>query len=185
MIEFDAKFMDLGNRVDNTLAYVRPDNVHRILTTVIELFKFRPYNYLDCINKKREVMEVLLLLNLVKFGRLSALYRDNLNTWYVEEWEHPELHNRAHNLRGSFKTLITAKPLHITLAKFFKGKEVNLSNVALTAWVNPHSVDTAHSAQQVILKERELAEQFVKIVHTVHNRPAADPAAAAPAPAAS
>ncbi|HEX7929152.1 MAG TPA: hypothetical protein VF678_16270, partial [bacterium] len=184
MIEFDAKFMDLGNRVDNTLAYVRPDNVHRVLNTVIELFKYRPYNYLDCINKKREVMEVLLLLNLVKYGRLSALYRDNLNTWYVEEWEHPDLHNRAHNLRASFKTLITAKPLHITLAKFFKGKEVNLNTVALQAWVNPHSVDTNHSAQQVVLKERELAEQFTKIVHTVHNRPAADPAAA-PAPAAS
>jgi len=184
IIEFDAKFMDLGNRVDNTLAYVRPDNVHRILNLVMELFKYRPYNYLDCITKKREVTELVLMLNVVKFGRLSALYRDNLNTWYVEEWEHPELHSHAHNLRSSFKTMITAKPLHITLAKFFKGKEINLNNLALAAWVNPHSVDTNHSAQQVVLKEKELADQFVKIVKAVHNRPAADPAAAA-APAAS
>lgn len=184
VIEFDAKFMDLGNRVDNTLAYVRPDNVHRILNIVMELFRYRPYNYLDCITKKREVTELLLLLNLVKYGRLSALYRDNLNTWYVEEWEHPELHNRAHNLRASFKTLITAKPLHITLAKFFKSKEINLSRIALRAWVNPHSVDTSHSAQQVVLKEKELADQFIQIVQAVHNRPAPEAAAGGPAPAA-
>jgi hypothetical protein len=177
VIEFDAKAMDLGNRTDNTLAYLRPDNVHRILTVLLEFFKYRPYHYMDCINQKREVTEVMLLLNVVKYGRLSAVFRDNLQTWYVEEVEIPEIHSRAHNMRSQFKALVTAKPLHMALARFFKTKGINLSKAAITAWVNPNSVETSHSAQQVVQKEKELSEQFLRIVMAVHNRPAAAPPA--------
>ncbi|HUJ76956.1 MAG TPA: hypothetical protein VL359_18975, partial [bacterium] len=169
-IEFDAKAMDLGNRTDNTLAYVRPDNVHRILNLIIGFFRPRPYHYMDCISKKRQVVDVLLFLNLVKFGRLSVLYRDNLLTWYCEEWEHPDLFNRAHNLRAALKLQILAKPLHVTLAKFFKAKDIRLSDVKLGAWVNPHSVDTPHSAQQEAAKEKDLSEEFLRVVNQVHGR---------------
>jgi hypothetical protein len=168
VIEFDAKYMDLGNRTDNTLAYVRPDNVHRVLTQIIEFFPYRTYHYMDCVQKKREVVEVMLFLNLCHFGRLSALYRDNLLTWYCDEWEHPDLYARAHNLRASLKSEIMAKPIHITLAKFFKAKEINPTQVQLRAWVNPNSVDTAHSAQQVQIKEREISEEFLRVVKHVH-----------------
>jgi hypothetical protein len=168
VIEFDAKYMDLGNRTDNTLGFVRPDTVHRLLTRIIEFFPYRTYHYMDCIRKKREVVEVMLFLNLCKFGRVSALYRDNLLTWYCDEWEHPELFARAHNLRSALKSQIMAKPIHVTLAKFFKAKEINVNNVRLSAWVNPHSVDTAHSAQQVPLKERETSEEFLKVIKQVH-----------------
>ncbi len=168
VVEFDAKYMDLGNRTDNTLAYVRPDNVHRILTQIIEFFPYRKYHYMDCVQKKREVVEVMLFLNLCRFGRLSALYRDNLLTWYCDEWEHPDLFARAHNLRASLKSEIMAKPIHITLAKFFKAKDINPTQVQLRAWVNPNSVDTAHSAQQAQIKEREISEEFLRVVKHVH-----------------
>jgi hypothetical protein len=168
VIEFDAKFMDLGNRTDNALAFVRPDTVDRLLNRIIEMFPYRTYHYMDCIQKKREVGEVMLFLNLCKFGRLSALYRDNLLTWYCDEWEHPDLYARAHNLRGALKSQILAKPLHVSLAKFFKSKDINVSNVRLSAWINPHSVDTGHSAQQMPLKEKETAEEFLRVIKQVH-----------------
>jgi hypothetical protein len=168
VIEFDAKFMDLGNRTDNSLAFVRPDTVDRLLNRIIEMFPYRTYHYMDCIQKKREVVEVMLFLNLCKFGRLSALYRDNLLTWYCDEWEHPDLYARAHNLRGALKSQILAKPLHVSLAKFFKSKDINVSNVRLSAWINPHSVDTGHSAQQMPLKEKETAEEFLRVIKQVH-----------------
>jgi len=168
VIEFDAKYMDLGNRTDNTLGFVRPDTVHRLLHSIIEFFPYRTYHYMDCIRKKREVVEVMVFLNLCKFGRLSVLYRDNLLTWYCDEWEHPDLFSRAHNLRGAVKSQIMAKALHVTMAKFFKAKEINVANVKLAAWINPHSVDTAHSTQQMPLKERETSDEFLKVIKQVH-----------------
>ena len=42
VIEFTAKLMHLGNRVDNNMAYLRPDNVHRVLNKIIEFFPKRP-----------------------------------------------------------------------------------------------------------------------------------------------
>jgi len=185
IIEFDAKFMDLGNRTDNALAFVRPDQVQRMLSGIIEMFPYRTYHYMDCIQKKRQIVEVMLFLNLCKFGRLSALYRDNLLTWYCDEWEHPELFARAHNLRASLKSQILARPLHLTLAKFFKAKDIDVANVKLATWINPNSVDTSHSAQQMPLKEKQTAEEFLRVVRQVHGNRTGQGAPAAAAPGTS
>jgi hypothetical protein len=168
-LDFDAKSMDLGNRVDNTLAYLRPDSLHRILNTILEFFPYQPYNYLDCIRKKREITEMVVFLNLLKFGRLSLLYRDNLRTWYVDEFDHSDVFAQAQNLRRNMRGLITMKSLHVTLAKFFKVRSVNLGTVAMETWVNPNSVDTPHSAQQLATKEKDLGEVFKQIIYQVHS----------------
>jgi hypothetical protein len=178
VVEFDAKSMDLGSRVDNTLAFLRPDDVHHIVNGIGTLFKYRPYHYMDCIAKKREVREVFLFLNMMKLGRLSVLYRDNLLAWYCEEWEHPEVFNRAYSLKGGFKPMLTAKPVHITLAKFFKSKHIDVAKVDLAAWVNPNSVDAGPANQQIQQKEKLLSEEFLKIVRAVHTARPAAPAAA-------
>ncbi len=181
VIEFDAKMMDLGNRIDNTMAFVRPDNVHRVLNRIIDAFPHRPYHYMDCINKKREVIELIVFLNLCKFGRLSFLYRDNLHTWYCDEFDHAELFSNAPNLHHSPKGMFTAKPLHVTLAKFLKAKGIDPGRVALDCWVNPNSVATNHSLQQAAAKERDLAQAFTSIITQVHGlrTPEADTGAAA------
>ena len=183
LIEFDAKRMDLGNRIDNTMAFVRPDNVHRVLNKIIEFFPYSTYDYMDCINKKRKVVEVLVFLNLCKFGRLAFLYRDNLQTWYCDEHDHPELFANAQNFHHSQRALFTAKPLHLTLAKFIKTKGINLEEVAFDVWVNPNSVETSHSSQQLALKENELSQAFKTIIAQVHRPRVAGPASdQAPAP---
>ena len=183
VVEFDAKKMDLGNRIDNTMAYVRPDNVHTILNLIINSFKERPYHYMDCITQKRRVTELLVFVNLVKFGRLSFLYRDNLQVWYCDEVDHPELFANAPNLHHSPKTLFTAKPFHITLAKFLKIKGIDLNATQLAIWINPNSVVTNHSSQQTALKEKEMAAAFGAIINQVHRPKLPDPPEGVEAPA--
>jgi len=168
-IEFDAKSMDLGNRIDNTLAFVRPDSVHRILDRLIEFFPYQPYHYMDCIRKKREITELYIFLNLLKFGRLSLLYRDNLRTWYCDEVDHPEMFSQVHRLRNSVRAMVTVKSLHVTLARFFKAKNIYLDRIALEIWINPNSVETTHSAAQTVQKERALAEEFKAVLFQVHH----------------
>lgn len=181
-IEFDAKNMDLGNRVDNELAYLRPDSLHRLLDHVIEFFPYQPYSYLDCINKKRAISEIVIYLNLLKFGRLSILYRDNLRTWYVDEFDHADVFKAAHNLRRNARNLISSRSFHVTLAKFFKARGANPSNTSIATWVNPNSVDTPHSVAQMPLKEKDLAAEFMQIVKQIHGgaSPNAQPAQEAP-----
>ncbi len=171
-IEFDAKYMDLGNRVDNELAFLRPDSLHRILDHIIEFFPYQPYNYLDCIKKKREVTEMVVMVNLLKFGRLSILSRDNLRTWYCDEYDHPDMFRRSHSLRRDIRALVSSKSLHISLAKFLKSRGVNPAKVAFATWVNPNSVDTGHSAQQFPQKEKELGGVLKQIILQVHGKTA-------------
>ena len=172
VLEFDAKSMDLGNRTDNNLAFVRPDILHRLINQIYQFFPYQPYHYMDCVTKPRKVTDVLVLLNLTKYGRLSFLYRDNLRTWYVDEFEHKDVFNKAQTLRLSVVQLVAMKPLHVTIAKFLKGRGVNLNEINLACWVNPNSVETQHSVQQMPLKERELAAVFRKIIYQVHAKSA-------------
>jgi hypothetical protein len=167
-IEFDSKAMDLGNRIDNTMAFLRPDNVHRVLAKIIEFFPYRPYHYMDCIQQKREIVDLLLFLNASKFGRLSLLYRDNLQTWYLDEIDHADLFANAPNFNQSPRAMFTARPLHVTLAKFYKARGVNLATVRQDAWVNPNSIATSHSLRQSAQKEQELARGLLMIIRQVH-----------------
>ena len=192
VLEFDPKAMDLGNRVDNTLAFVRPDQVQRILFTVLDHFPYQPYHYMDCIKLKRSVSEVVVFVNLLKFGRLSLLYRDNLRTWYCDEIDHADVFKFAQRLRVNPREMLMAKPFHISLAKFFKGKGIKLDEtVRLATWVNPNSVETSHSSGQMSQKEKELSQEFEQIIRRVHGpkapagEPGETPPAAAPAQSAS
>ncbi|MEE8176921.1 MAG: hypothetical protein V3T65_02900, partial [Acidobacteriota bacterium] len=75
-LEFDATALDMGHPVHNTLAFIRPDQVERVIARVNEVFSYQPYHYLDCVRLERKVSEVFVFLNLLMFGRLSVLYRD-------------------------------------------------------------------------------------------------------------
>lgn len=175
VLEFDPKAMDLGNRIDNAMAFIRPDQVERILHLVLEFFPYQPYHYMDCIRLKRAVTEVLVFMNLLKFGRLSILYRDNLRTWYCDEIDHPDIFKLAQRYNRAPREMLMAKPLHLSLAKFFKSKGIRLDNVALATWLNPNSVETNHSAGQVVQKEQHLAGELEQVIRRVHTPKPAPP----------
>ena len=180
VLEFDPKMMDLGNRIDNTLAFIRPDQVGRILDLILDFFPYQAYHYLDSVRLKRTVTEVFVFLNLLKYGRLSILYRDNLRTWYCDDFDHPTVFKLAQKLHNSLRETLMAKPFHLSLAQFFKARGIQMGQVKLTAWVNPNSVETTHSAGQVAQKEKDLAAEFAQIIHKVHGAKTPSPQAPPP-----
>ncbi len=167
-LEFDGKHMDLGHRVHNSLAFVRPDMVDRILMRIQEFFTQRAANYMDHITKKREVVEVFAFINLWKFGQMALLYQDNLGTWYCEDVDHPEIFQKVQAFTVTPEKLLTAKPFHVSLATFLQRQNVRFEQMRFTAWVNPHSVTTSHAAGQDAAKERQLSTLFEGIVKQYH-----------------
>ena len=107
-------------------------------------------------------------VNLLAFGRLSILYRDNLNTWYCDEIDHPELHKQADALSQNADKLLSAPELNETFDRFMVNQKLFVDEVDLKAWVNPNSVDSKHSPFQSELKEKELGESFREYILKTH-----------------
>jgi len=169
-LEFDGARLDLGHPVHNTLAFLRPDQVDRILHIVMEHFPSRQYSYLDVTRAERRVAEVLVFVNLWHFGRLSVLYRDNLRAVYCQEFDHPDLLKIHKQISASPEALLTRPEIQTTLGSFFDTNKVLLGETRLAVWVNPNSVTTTHAPTQTVQKETELARMFETIVRDVHGR---------------
>jgi hypothetical protein len=169
-LEFDAKFMNMGQNLDNTLAFVRPDMLQRIVKRIEEFFPYLATNYTDFIDKPRRVTGVMAFLNVWRFGTLGLMYRDNLNTWYCDEIDHPIVVQQAKTLSAAPAAMLSAKPIHATLAGFFKQREIDLEETAFTTWVNPMSVMTSHAIGQEVAKERQLSMEFERIVRRLHGK---------------
>ncbi|MCZ6552933.1 MAG: hypothetical protein O7A67_03940, partial [SAR324 cluster bacterium] len=131
-------------------------------------FPYRYYNYLDCIRLERRMTEVFIFLNLWQFGRLSFLARDNLQTFYCDEYDHEDLVKNAENYKRSLANLVETRSVQSSLGSFFDTRKVLLRNVNLTVWVNPNSIETAHSPTQTVQKGEELSEQFEEIIRSFH-----------------
>lgn len=169
-LEFDGKHMNMGHNVDNTLAYVRPDMVHRMVARIEAFFPYQAPNYMDFITKTRRVTAVFAFLNLWHFGMISLLYRDNLNTWFCDEIDHPSVLHASQAMSGSPGAMLAAKPVHQTLAAFFKQKGISPADVAFAGWVNPNSIITTHAAGQEAVKEKQLATEFERLVKKLHGK---------------
>ena len=168
-LEFDGKFLDHGHIAHNSLAFLRPDQVDRILQKIITHFPYQDYDYLDVIREERKMTEVLIFLNLWEFGRLSILSRDNLRTYYCDEYLHPDMLKNAKTLCKSIDKMLSLQSLHKSLGSFFDTRKVLMDEVSLAVWVNPNSVETTHGANQSEQKEQELAEAFEEAIHKVHD----------------
>jgi hypothetical protein len=167
-LEFDGARLDMGNEVHNTLAFLRPDQVDRILRRVMDHFPSRQYNYLDVTRTERRITEVLVFLNLWQFGRLSVLYRDNLRAVYCQEFDHPELLKSYKQITTSAEVMLTQREFQSTLGSFFDTNKVLLNEAQLAVWVNPNSVTTTHAPTQTVQKENELSRMFETIVRDAH-----------------
>jgi hypothetical protein len=167
-LEFDGTRLDLGHPAHNTLAFLRPDHMDRILRLVMEHFPPQKYDYLDVIRQERKVTEVLVFLNLWHFGRLSILYRDNLRAYYCQEYDHPELIKQAQTLNRSPAALLAWPGFQTTLGSFLDSNKVLLNEARLSVWVNPNSVVTNHSPTQTVQKEGELARMFGQVIQETH-----------------
>ena len=168
VLEFDGRHMDMGDKLDNSLAFVRPDNVDRILDRVLEFFPYVYHDYMDFLRVERKVEKIFLFLNLWKFGSLSILYRDTLGTWYCDEFDNPKIKKKAGALHNDHMALLKAAPLHETLDQFLREHSLYINEVELETWVNPHSTETKHLGSKIELKEKYLAEAFKEVIMNLH-----------------
>lgn len=172
VFEFDSASMKITDPVDQRMAYVRPDNITRLADRISEFFVYRTYHYMDCVKVPKHYLEIFFILHLMKYGRLSILYRDNLTNWYLDEFDNADLKKNANALNTNYKNTFKIKSLHATIAKFLKERKIDLTDekVKTEFWFNPNSVETTHSASKVVAKEQDLAEDFRKSVYQFHAR---------------
>ncbi|MDT8445912.1 MAG: hypothetical protein RRB13_03305 [bacterium] len=164
-LELVATNMNLGKRTANTFCYITPDLVERMVERVDRNFPPQEYDYRDCIYKEREITEVFICLNLLEFGSLTVMYRDNMKVWYVDQFDHPELEKAADDYYQAYDVLLGHAALFKTLRMFFKAQKFPLSAAnqqKLTFWVNPHSARTGHPGNKPKQKEDDLAAMFKK-----------------------
>ncbi len=167
-VEYDRKHANIGTKFDNHMAFVRPDQIERIMEKIIQLNQPIKVGYLDCINKERKVIGVMVFLNLLKYGRISILSRDNLDTLYVDNFDLPVLIKNAEKFRVSYQHLFKAMPIHKILGRFFKEKGIDLEEVEFKAWVNTNCVETTHAATNELAKEKDLSENFRQVIMSIH-----------------
>ncbi|MCP4752044.1 MAG: hypothetical protein GY866_14205 [Proteobacteria bacterium] len=168
-IEYDRKHTNLGSKYDNHLAFVRPDQIDRIMKQMVDLFSDSYVSYLDCIHTERTIKEVMIFLNLLKYGRLTLLTRDNLKTIYVDQFDIPTYVENAERNITSVKMTLQAKAMHLLLRKYFRSRRIDPGKVALHTWVNTSSVETTHSATKHETKEKELGKQFHDTILEIHS----------------
>ncbi|MBU2644425.1 hypothetical protein KKI24_06920 [bacterium] len=167
-VEYDLKHTNLGSKNDNQLAFVRPDQIERIMKQINDLFGEKKVSYLDCIQTDRIINEVMIFLNLLKYGSLSILYRDNLNTIYVDQFDIPHFDEQIESYISTYQKMLKAKSLHILLRKYLQARKIDLKHVKLKTWVNPNCVETNHASTKYEAKENELAEHFHSVIMKIH-----------------
>ena len=167
-VEYDLQHTNLGSKNDNHLAFIRPDQIERIMKKIIALFSPLKVSYMDCIQTKRKIISAMIFLNLQKYGRLSILYRDNLDTVYVDTFDLKDFDKNIDKYISSYKTMLESVILHKTLRRFFETRQIEPDKILLKTWVNTNSVETSHAATNEIAKESDLAETFIKQIILKH-----------------
>ncbi|MDH5561829.1 MAG: hypothetical protein OEY59_13350, partial [Deltaproteobacteria bacterium] len=159
-LELDGKHMDLGNQSDNQFAFINPAQVEKMMLQILRLFPQKKVDHRDCLYEVRKIKELFIFINLLNFGKVSFLYRDNLNTVFFDEIENPSLHERAKQFNRSYFDFFHAPELHKTLSYFIQNQKIDLRDIKLKIWVNTNSFETNHVASNVAKKEDELQNEF-------------------------
>ncbi len=166
-LEFDGKHTDLGNKIDNTFAYIHPGQVEQMMSRIIEFFPYKKVDHRECLKDGTKVTDLMVFLSLIKFGRISFLFRNNLGSVFCVEKDHPDLFNNARKMSTAFDGLIHSKLINNTLSEMIVGNHIDIKAVKLGVWVNTNSFDTSHSAQNAALKEKELESKFKRQIETL------------------
>ena len=138
--EVDLAKVEMGNNIHNELARLDTDDINQLADCIVNHFPYVYVNYADIIRVERQVREVFVCLNLFRFGQLSVLYRDNINTWFCDEFDLKEVFTEAERLSKNMDALLQARSIHETLLTFFDRRKVDLEAVRLAAWANPNSL---------------------------------------------
>jgi hypothetical protein len=170
-MEFAVGKMEVGELSTDEFAFIRPDSVVRLTDKIDQAFPPQNYDYRDCLYKDKEITNIFICLNLLKYGQLSILYRDNMKLWYVDLFDHQQIEQKAEHYHDNYTELFSSPILHETLHSFFtehKFKLTTRTKELLYCWVNPNSVETKHGADKTPQKEKDLAAEFKQTILNIH-----------------
>jgi hypothetical protein len=171
-VDLDDKKLDQGNNIHNERAFVKEDQLNRLMKRISETFPYQPYNYMDILKTDRTVTGVFVMLNLWRFGQVSIIYRDNLSQWYCDEFEVPALFEHAEEVSRDLNRMLRARPLLDALREHFKKRNIDPQRAQLGAWANPNSLAPDHSASyRERLQDMEEGGTFGEILQKLE-RPA-------------
>ncbi|MDH5752235.1 MAG: hypothetical protein OEZ59_07435, partial [Deltaproteobacteria bacterium] len=161
----DLTKVDQQQNVHNDFAFLTQNQIRDITRRIAGFFSYQPYNFVDIIYKPRRITGLYVFLNLWRYGRLSALYRDNMNVWYCEEWDLKEMFLEATEISKDMRKLLGHKSIHECLKQLFKKRHINLEETEIVAWANPNSLIPDRSMGfQGKLKDMEEGTTFVEII---------------------
>lgn len=167
-VEFSVGSMSLGKRSADNYAFIRPDMVSRFVDYIDHAFPPQDYDFRDCIKKPKEITNVFMCFNLLEYGRISVMYRDNLKSWYVEEFDHPQIEKKADVFYENVEMLLKSKDIRNTIGLFFNKHNFILNETTKSwfhCWVNPNSIKTYHSNAKFKEKEKELSKRFTSAIY--------------------
>lgn len=173
VLEYSVGHTEIGKRSADRYAFIRPDIVDRLVDSIDRAFPPQDYDFRDCIFKEKEITEVFICLNLLEYGRVSFMYRDNLKTWYVDEFEHPQVEKAAQELFQKQELILHSRHIQNTIKGFFSKHQIDFDKIwksgGLSFWVNPNSVVTYHAADKYSQKEQHLANAFKEAVYQANS----------------
>ena len=166
-LEFDGKHMNLGNKIDNSLAFVHPGQVEKMMGRIVSFFPHKKVDHRECLKEGTKVTELFIFLNLIQFGKVSFLFRNNLGTVFCLEKKHPGLSKIANELEKNYRKMLQSKSIQKSIHDMFVQYGIDLDNVKLAVWVNSNSFETNHSAMNVKKKIQQLESDFTKQIQSI------------------
>jgi hypothetical protein len=164
VLEYSVGHTEVGKRSADQYAFIRPDIVDRLVDSIDRAFPPQEYDFRDCIFKEKEITNVFICLNLLEYGRVSFMYRDNLKNWYVDEVDHRPVEKAAQELFQKQELILHSRHIQNTIKEFFTKHDIDFEKISksggLSFWVNPNSVVTYHSADKFAQKEQYLTQAF-------------------------
>lgn len=166
-IEFSIANTSTGKKSADEFAYLKPDNIERLIDRINKEFPVIPFNYKSILTEKKHITDVFVFLNLLEFGRVSFLFQDNFKVWCIVEIDHPEIEKKYQEYYNQSDTFLDLKIFQETIRKFldrieFVVNEDTIDNIFF--WVNPNSIKTSHSNFKQKEKEAELVTRFTKSI---------------------
>jgi hypothetical protein len=166
-LEYQVGHTEVGKVSADKWAYIRPDIVDRLVDRIDHAFPPQEYDFRDCIYKEKEIVNVFICLNLLEYGRVSFMYRDNMKSWYVDEIDHLTVEKQAQDMYQNIDLFFECSELHSTIKQFFEDNKIDIHNpgeTGITFWVNPNSIHTHHPADKYAQKEHELARDYGNMI---------------------
>ena len=158
--------LNLNDKVDDQYAFINPSQVEQIMLTIERFFPRTKPNYLTVIHEKQKITHVYVFLNLLRFGLVEFLFRDNLGVLRLKSIPCPNMKKRYQTYEHAFLDALQDKELEQRITALFLALHTHPQLIPCVAWVNSNSFVTSHSVTNIKKKEKDLNQALAqRIMH--------------------